>query len=323
MPIPRPTEESPSCKRPTRPRYAEHLTFLGAPETSPTQFIFFASFYSIMIWILVQHGDAIWERALKFCSNSPYHASFTLLLLDTIFFWVYGGILAVFELSNRKRTSSTNSDSIHPSSSIGVKIQPEKHLSLRHYWNIIKQGAFNQLFVAVPVGLFYSEWSTWMLLHLHPVTLKRCVFDFCAYIVVEEVLFYYLHRLLHHPKLYRYIHKQHHEYTAPIGLAAIYCHPFEHLLANLLPLFLGPAIMHSHPLMAFAWLFLATFNTVNSHSGWTFLHWPSPIMHDWHHYSFTENYGLMGWLDTFHATNKEYKRMIMNNKAKTMNITTK
>lgn len=291
------------------------MTLPGAPETSRTQFVFFGCFYLVMIWILVQHGDVIWEGTLRVCNNSPYHATFALLSLNLVFFWVYGGILAVFELS-KWGSSSADTLNAHATSRLGIKIQPERSISLGHYWNIIKQGAFNQLFVAVPVGLFYSEWSTWMSLHLHSITLKRCLIDFAAYILVEETLFYYLHRLIHHPKLYRYIHKQHHEYTAPTGLAAIYCHPFEQLIVNLLPLFLGPAIMHSHPLMASAWMFLATFNTVNSHSGWEFLHWPSPIMHDWHHYAFTENYGLMGWLDTLHETNKEYKRMIARNRAK-------
>ena len=43
-----------------------------------------------------------------------------------------------------------------------------------------------------------------------------------------------------------YIHKFHHEWTAPVGVASIYAHPLEHLLSNLLPVFIGPFIMKSH-----------------------------------------------------------------------------
>ena len=43
----------------------------------------------------------------------------------------------------------------------------------------------------------------------------------------RQVNFYYLHRLLHHPRLYASVHKMHHEYSAPFALMAIYCHPVE------------------------------------------------------------------------------------------------
>lgn len=40
----------------------------------------------------------------------------------------------------------------------------------------------------------------------------------------------YLSRLFHHPKLYKKIHKKHHEWTAPIGVVSIYADPIEHVV---------------------------------------------------------------------------------------------
>ncbi len=46
-------------------------------------------------------------------------------------------------------------------------------------------------------------------------------------------------RLLHHPRLYKYVHKRHHEWTAPIGWVAVYAHPVEHIISNMLPPVMG------------------------------------------------------------------------------------
>lgn len=51
--------------------------------------------------------------------------------------------------------------------------------------------------------------------------------------VVEDTAFYWSHRTLHHPKLYPYIHKLHHEYYNPISLSALYSHPIEYLIGSL------------------------------------------------------------------------------------------
>ena len=40
----------------------------------------------------------------------------------------------------------------------------------------------------------------------------------------------FLSRFFHLPWIYKYIHKKHHEWIAPISLAASYAHPVEHLV---------------------------------------------------------------------------------------------
>ena len=104
-----------------------------------------------------------------------------------------------------------------------------------------------------------------------------------AFALIQETSFYYLHRLLHQGKLYRVVHKIHHYWQAPIAIAAIYCHPFEHFLANLVPVLLGPLVMGSHRATISIWLILVHVVTLNDHSGYHFPMMPSPEFHDYHH----------------------------------------
>lgn len=48
-----------------------------------------------------------------------------------------------------------------------------------------------------------------------------------ACVAFNEVGFYTMHRLLHHPALYARVHKQHHRYAGTIGIAAEFAHPVE------------------------------------------------------------------------------------------------
>lgn len=97
-------------------------------------------------------------------------------------------------------------------------------------------------------------------------------------------------RLLHHPCIYKYIHKVHHEWTAPISITAVYAHPIEHLMSNVFPVLMGPLVMGSHIATSWLWLSLAIANTLVSHCGYHLPLLPSPEAHDYHHQMYVYYY---------------------------------
>jgi methylsterol monooxygenase len=42
-----------------------------------------------------------------------------------------------------------------------------------------------------------------------------------------------MHRFMHWPPFYKKVHKVHHEYAAPFGIAAEYAHPIETMILGL------------------------------------------------------------------------------------------
>lgn len=119
-------------------------------------------------------------------------------------------------------------------------------------------------------------------------------------------MFFYSHWALHWPPLYSRIHKIHHQFKAPIPLAATYAHPLEVFLANALPLAVGPILMKSHIFTTWLWFIVAILGTQFHHGGYRFFfmpeYWMQPDFHDLHHAQFNVNFGLMGWLDKLHGT---------------------
>jgi len=171
--------------------------------------------------------------------------------------------------------------------------------------------AFNQVFVAFPFALilFWVGEQTNLVPAIEQLpNFTQILIDLVVFMLVEELGFYYSHRLLHHRYFYKYIHKKHHEWQSPIALAAIYCHPLEHLIANTIPVALGPAIMNSHITTTWIWFTWTIFRTLNDHSGYHFPLFPSPEFHDFHHLKFTECYGTyLGILDYLHGTDRVFR----------------
>lgn len=123
--------------------------------------------------------------------------------------------------------------------------------------------------------------------------------EIAAFFLIEDTGFYWTHRLLHQPFLYKFIHKFHHRYKQPIGLAAEYTHPLEYLFANSIPQFLGPLLFRCHIVTFWVWLAIRITEAVDGHSGYDF--WfvpfryfpfrPGTQVHDYHHSHNVGNYG--------------------------------
>ncbi|KQK20571.1 hypothetical protein BRADI_1g55400v3 [Brachypodium distachyon] len=87
-----------------------------------------------------------------------------------------------------------------------------------------------------------------------------------VYLLVEDCLGYWRHRLLHTKWGYNKIHHVHHEFTAPIGFAAPYAHWAEVLILGV-PSFTGPAIVPCHMTTFWLWFVLRHIEAINIHNG--------------------------------------------------------
>ncbi|KAK5966872.1 Dietary restriction down regulated [Trichostrongylus colubriformis] len=203
-------------------------------------------------------------------------------------------------------------DTLEPSWSMRFKVQQSKKPTLSKYSEALKLVLFNQFVTGVIVtALFhYPMKFTGVSFDkkLPPVTTVLAQIVVCIF--VEEIGFYYSHRLFHHPKIYKHIHKVHHEWTAPVSITSIYCHPIEHAFSNLLPVLLGPTLCGSHITTLWIWACIAIMSTTFSHSGYHFPFQPSPEAHDYHHKVFNECFGVLGILDYLHGTANTFRRSV-------------
>lgn len=121
-------------------------------------------------------------------------------------------------------------------------------------------------------------------------------------LLLHETYYYWVHRWMHHPKVFRIVHKVHHDSLTPTPWTAFSFHPWEGLIEALVL----PAILAFLPVnlyvLAFYLLFMTLSSVINhldieiypesfqkSRIGKEFI---GATHHHYHHAEFNTNYGL-------------------------------
>lgn len=191
------------------------------------------------------------------------------------------------------------------------KIQPQqKRSTISLNWQeICWMIGKNVYLISLPIGFVFLQF----VYTLDPLdwSLPRVCFDqlvrLASCVLIQEVAFYYIHRLMHQPTFYPRVHKFHHQVISPNALDTLYVDPIEHVLLNLMPVLISPWLTGLQGQSLYMWFALVTISSTVSHSGLTWFGRASRF-HDQHHKTPNVNFGVLGLLDRLHST--DYKRQM-------------
>ncbi|MFI4974504.1 MAG: sterol desaturase family protein [Caulobacterales bacterium] len=122
------------------------------------------------------------------------------------------------------------------------------------------------------------------------------------FLVIQDTYYYWLHRLMHHPWLFRWVHAGHHRSRQPTPFASFAFDAAEAALSAWLPVALV-FVIPIHPAVILILLTVMTIAAVLNHSGWELL--PQGLVrgpvgawlisathHSVHHTQYGKNFGL-------------------------------
>jgi len=171
--------------------------------------------------------------------------------------------------------------------------------------------------------VFANGWVPWLSWSDHPLYLAALVL---VAPMIHEVHFFAIHRLIHTPLLYKWIHSVHHNSVNPSPWSSLSMHPIEGFLYHAVAFW--HLVIPSNPVLALFQLHIAGFGAVNGHIGFEKLEFTEEAAldshaytHYLHHKYFEVNYGGDGlipldqWFGTWHDGSAEGEA-IMNDRFK-------
>ncbi|KAL1955393.1 hypothetical protein VTO42DRAFT_8613 [Malbranchea cinnamomea] len=184
------------------------------------------------------------------------------------------------------------------------KIQSNKIPTLQEQWNCAKLVLLSHFTVELPQIWFFHPLAQYFGLSVSVPfpSLWTMAYQIAIFFVLEDTWHYFSHRAFHWGPLYKYVHKIHHQYSAPFGLAAEYASPIEVMALGFgtvgCPILWCAITGDLHIVTMYVWIILRLFQAIDAHSGYEFpwsLHhflpfWAGADHHDLHHEKFVGNY---------------------------------
>lgn len=198
------------------------------------------------------------------------------------------------------------------------KVQDDKPNTSEAQMNCTRRVLVNHLFLVLPIIVFTHPLFDFVGMPSSVETLPSTsylILQVAFFFLVEDFIFYWGHRALHTPYLYKHVHSVHHHHAAPFGIAAEYAHPFEVLFLGTATI-AGPLLIPPHLFTLQVYLALRCMQTVECHSGYDFpwsLNRFFPLyggayFHDHHHRIHSGNYSsTFIWVDALFGTDVAFQ----------------
>eukprot|EP01135_Chromosphaera_perkinsii_P000788 Nk52_evm76s151 gene=Nk52_evmTU76s151 len=180
------------------------------------------------------------------------------------------------------------------------KIQKDKPETFALQWKCFRVLMFNHFCIQLPLIMGTYTYTKVMGIPYNYEAIpswRRMLVGVIGCAMIEDTWHYFIHRLMHHPKLYKYVHKVHHHFAAPFGMVAEYAHPVETVVLGT-GFFIGILCFAEHVVFLWVWVLARLIETCDVHTGyhfpWNPLHlipfYGGAEFHDFHHMNFTGNY---------------------------------
>jgi len=187
-------------------------------------------------------------------------------------------------------------------SACGIFYINERFFDKTYKWETYQLAATtsikNQLYISLPTLYLASGRIQQVVEASSNDNLLAVIAKLFIIINISNLFFYWSHRLLHVPFMFRMIHYKHHEFMEPIGVAALYAHPVEHFISNTLSFILPFLFVGCNYYIMLLLLASASIITVCYHSKCFFVFNDHLV----HHQLFKCNYGFGGYLDKMFGT---------------------
>jgi 4-alpha-methyl-delta7-sterol-4alpha-methyl oxidase len=199
------------------------------------------------------------------------------------------------------------------------KIQGAEMPSARLIKQCLVELVINHFLVQIPtIVLLYPLFAkTGMRIHDPLPSAFEVIWQNIVFFILTDSTFYWSHRMLHSPYLFKKIHSQHHRFVTTIGIASEFAHPVEQFFSSIVSTLSGPILLNTHLFTYMVYMFIRILETIDAHSGYSFPLSPfrflphvflGPEGHDFHHSHNDGNFGMMKFWDWLMGTDKAFNK---------------